>query len=285
MTAQTSGRAATLIRDELLSLSSLLLFFTVTALLFRSIEFALVVTASLGAHELGHAAMLARFKLEYRIGFGLVGAWTWSLSRERARLSEFSNAAIHLAGPLFSLLLAMLALGLNHIWQPDSHHLLVLANFSAQIGFLNLLPLGSLTDGGKTVRRMIRSLPVETRRRAVFLPFYLTALMLLLYALVELSGGEQGLTSRIILGLLLVGTWLSASIFYEARRAGNELSSPARAMNAPQVFVLTLFIWNLLLLFLIVMSASLFWLAPEYVLGALQNITALAEWVAGLIGS
>jgi hypothetical protein len=271
-------------KEDLPNLLSLAVFFVVTALLFRSAQFALLVTASLGFHELGHAAMLSRLGLDFRVGFGLVGAWTWSRSAERARLTHFDNAAIHLAGPLLSLVLALVALGLDRLWQPGGQHLLVLANFSAQVGFMNLLPLGPLTDGGKIVRRMVQSLPDDRRRRVVFLPFLLTALMLVFYLLVSFPGGRAAAQAPVFLGLLLVGVWLSASMFYEARRAGPRLALPTQAMTSRQVYLMTLFVWDLLLLSLVVISATPFWLAPEYVIGSLRNFAALLGLVSRLAG-
>ena len=140
------------------NLLSLLVFFGATGLIFRSLEFALVVTASLGFHELGHAAMLAWYGLDWRHHLRDCGRWTWSPQPDRERLTQFANVMIHLSGPLFSFLLALLALGVQAAWQPQDRHLLILASFSAQVGFLNLLPLGPLTDGGKIVQRMMASL-------------------------------------------------------------------------------------------------------------------------------
>ena len=167
------------------NLLSLLVFFGATGLIFRSLEFALVVTASLGFHELGHAAMLAWYGLDWRITFGIVGAWTWSPQPDRERLTQFANVMIHLSGPLFSFLLALLALGVQTAWQPQDRHLLILASFSAQVGFLNLLPLGPLTDGGKIVQRMMASLGGALQKRMAILPVFVTALMLAFYGLLE----------------------------------------------------------------------------------------------------
>lgn len=261
--------------DDLPNLLSLLIFFGATALIFRSPQFALVVTASLGFHELGHAAALAWRGLEWRIHFGLVGAWTWSPRTERERLSHLANAIIHLGGPLFSLLFALLALGLQAIWKPADHHLLTLANFSAQVGFLNLLPLGSLTDGGKIVRRMIASVDGSRRAWAVMLPMVVTALMLVLYALVQLPhlSGENPVP--FLLSLLLVGLWMASSLLIEAKRVGRRNDAPGEPMTAGQVYFLLLVMWDLLVLGLIITAATPFWLTPEYVLGSLRNLVAV----------
>ncbi len=271
---------------------SLLVFFTATALIFRSLSFALIVTASLGFHELGHALALSFSGLRWRISFGLVGAWTWSPLAERVRLSQLRNAAIHLAGPAFSLLLALLALALQALWQPPDQHLLLLANFSAQVGLLNLLPFGSLTDGGKIVRRVIASLEDSSLAKAVLLPFGVTALMLTIYALAQMPA--EALTvplppSYFLLGLLLVGLWLGSSLFIEARWSAQSggpaylLSAKGKSMTPWQVYFLLLLVWDMLVVSLWISAATPFWLAPAYVLGSLQNIHAVIHWVLGLL--
>lgn len=269
-------------RMDLSNLVSLLVFFSATAFFFRSTEFALVVTASLGFHELGHAAALAWMRLDFKIAFGLVGAWTWSSRRERERLSQFSNTLIHLAGPLFSLLLALVAVGLQEVWQPHSQHLLILANFSAQVGFLNLLPLGSLTDGGKAVRRMSASLLHVRRFRAVILPILLTVVMFFLYGLVAIPAMGTENARPFLLSLLLVGAWLGSSLLIEAHHSEPEDGLSPRPMKTRQVYLLILLIWDILTFCLVVMTATPFWLSPVYVRGYLENITALLHLLAQL---
>lgn len=264
---------------DLPNLFSLLIFFTVTALLFRSVQFALLVTASLGFHELGHAAALAWYRLDWRISFGLVGAWTWSPLPERERLSHFENVIIHLGGPLFSLLLALLAMGLHSFWRPADQHLLTLANFSAQVGFLNLLPLVSLTDGGKVIRRMVYSIDRPRRALTILLPLLATALLLTVDALVHL---RDGIPLPFLLGLLLVGLWIAASLLIESRRDHSSETTyltRGRPMTSGQVYFLVLVMWDLLVSSLIISAATPFWLTPEYVLGSLRNVMALLHLI------
>jgi hypothetical protein len=304
--------------EDLPNLISLLVFFGTTAFLFRSWRFALIVTASLGFHELGHAALLAYFRLNWRISFGLVGAWTWSPMDERARLSQFANAAIHLAGPFFSLLLALIALGLHAWLRPESQHLLLLANFSATVGFLNLLPLGPLSDGGKVMRRLVDSLHGPARAWAVLLPMLVSALALLLYAMGVLLRLSSQASSAFILALLLVGLWMGSSLLIEARRrpASAPLSTtaaplPAKAapltkaavipdaaasipvtgktaaapaapagMTSMQGSLVLVTIWDLLVLGLMLINATPFWLAPEFLLGSLRNVVDVLRLLA-----
>lgn len=265
------------------NLISLVLFFFATAALFRSIEFALVVTASLGFHELGHAAALAWLRLDYQIKFGVVGAWTWSSSADRARLSQFWNTIVHLSGPIFSLLLALIAVGLDAAWRPASNHLAILANFSAQVGFLNLLPLGNLTDGGKAVRRVSAGLQGVLRLRAVILLFLLTVGMLVVYGLITLPEISIENARSFLLGLMLVGLWLASSLMLQSRQTepGNEVLS--QALRPGQVFLLILLIWDVLTFLLVVMSATPFWLAPLYVRGYIANVTWCATQLAQIV--
>jgi len=271
----TTGAAAITRRvlDDLPNLLSLAVFLSATALLFRSLEFALIVTASLGFHELGHAAALAFSGLDWRISFGLAGAWTWSSSAQRQQLTHLRNAFIHLAGPFFSLLLALLALAINTLWRPADSHLLLLANFSAQVGFLNLIPLGGLTDGGKIVRRLAATYKVgPVRIWAVLLPMLVSALMLFVYALLAPP------TPAPLLSLLLIGLWMSGSLVIELRpfrhpSQPNHLpasSAPARITPA-QGYLLVTAMWALLALALLISAATPFWLAPRYLLGSLRN--------------
>jgi Zn-dependent protease len=269
--------------NELPDLISLMTFFGVTALLFRSLQFALLVTASLGFHELGHALMLSRYGVEWRISFGVVGALTWSPLPARERLSHLANALIHLSGPSFSLLLALLAMSLQVIWKPGDQHLLTLANFSAQVGFLNLLPIGPLTDGGKIIQRMI--LPLDRTRRAwiIMLPLLATVLMLTIDGLVHLQDGKS---IPFFLSLLLVGLWMASSMLIESRwnsRSQPVLIDSGRPMTAGQVYFLVLVMWDLLVLSLIITAATPFWLTPEYLLGSLRNVVALLQWIGQMV--
>jgi hypothetical protein len=54
-------------------------------------------------------------------------------------------------------------------------------------------------------------------------------------------------------------------------------------MTPSQVFLLLLLVWDMLVFYLIVIYATPFWLAPEYLLGMLENITVLLEWVVRLL--
>ena len=257
---------------ELPNLISLLLFLGGTALAFRSWEFALIVTASLGFHELGHAVAIRSFGREYRISFGLAGAWTWSRVEERKRLSHLQNVIIHLAGPVASLLLSLVALCLWQIFPKTGPHLGILANFSAQVGVLNLLPLWGLTDGGKVMRRLMLALDGDLRGMAVMLPMTFTVLLLLADNLLALPHIEGVNSSSYWISIIMVGLWVGASLVFEARRRPLASEDSMRRVTANQAFVLILIIWGLLILGITFSEATPFWLAPDYVLGVVQNV-------------
>lgn len=258
--------------EEVPGLVSLMLFLVVTALLFRSWEFGLIVTASLGFHELGHLAALSWYHLDGRICFGLAGAYTWSSMPARARLSQMANVYIHLTGPVFSLILSGLALLLNSLWQPESRHLLILANFSAQVGLLNLLPAGPLTDGGKVIQRMLSSLGGQRRRWVTVLPVVFSVILLTLFLLVELPRFYAHESNSFLLGLLLVGIWLAGTLLLEARQVDRRITRAPRPMNVRQAGLVLLIIWNLMAFYVLILTATPFWLEPRYIRGSLENV-------------
>jgi hypothetical protein len=283
---ETKAAAGFNLRQEISGLFSLLLFLCVTALLFRSWEFALIVTASLGFHELGHVAVLIWFRLDYRIFFGVIGAGTWSNLKERMRLSQLGNIYIHLAGPLFSLVLALMALALHALWQPVSQHLLILANFSAQIGFLNLLPLGRVTDGGKAAQRVTQSLSGKPGWWPILLLISAAVLIPLVFLLIETTRAGSWLLEEQpvhLYGILLIGVWLAASYLGESRRVGRPAPGKPRPLTTLQAVFTTVLIWDMLAVLSLVILHTPFWLAPEYVLGSLKNVELMLGLIVQLV--
>lgn len=276
---ELAGRAF----DDLLNFLSLLMFFSVTAVLFRSIEFALIVTASLGFHELGHAVLIAFYRLKWRITFGFVGAWTWSPAAGRSKLSNMANSTIHLAGPLFSLLLGLGALGMAALSPFEDSHLLLLANFSAQVAILNLIPLGAFTDGGKVVQRIIAPLTGIERLLAAGFPLLVTLLLMGISGLVGQPFDHQNQLGAFWLGMLLVGAWMACSFLLEAHRSRPEMVPVRLQLNRAQGYILWLLIWLLLVLALWIAESSPFWLSPKYVIGCLRNIADVLALLINLL--
>jgi hypothetical protein len=263
--------------EDLPDLLSLVLFLGATVFIFRSWEFGLFVTASLGFHELGHAAMLRKYGLPYRIGFSWAGAWTWSPLEERRRLSQRQNVMIHISGPLFSLLLSLGALFLWQFLPGTGLRLGVLANFSAQVALLNLLPLGNLTDGGKIMRRLVGSLDGDGRFVAVILPMAFTALLLVVYNLLALPRVEGAAAASYALSVILIGVWVGLNLVIESRRRPFAGEDPQQPVSANQAFAFIAAIWGLLILGITIATVTPFWLAPEYVLGIYRNVIGLAH--------
>jgi hypothetical protein len=261
--------------EDIPNLISLLAFFGITAVLFRSLEFALIVTASLGFHEIGHAALLSRLGLRWRIRFGIVGAWTWSLVEERSRLSNLANSVIHMAGPVFSVLLALAAFSAARIFPHDADRLHVLANFSAQVAILNLLPLGALTDGGKVVRRVIAPLGGNGRSWAALMPLLIAALMLLVYTMVEQPINQHGQGGIFGIGLILLASWMAGSIMLEAQRDDPGAKPTGAPVTPVQGFMLLLGLWFLMALALVISAITPFWLTPDIAFGSLQNFVVV----------
>jgi hypothetical protein len=136
----------------------MLAFVSCIAFVFQSLELAILLTATLGIHELGHVFAVSRFGIDWQVGFGIVGAWTSTPTDRRIALSHFANAVIHLSGPLFNLLYALLSVGIHWILGLNNDYWLRAANLSATIGLLNVLPIGRTSDGGKVIERIFSSL-------------------------------------------------------------------------------------------------------------------------------
>jgi low affinity Fe/Cu permease len=275
------------VKEDLPNLFSLLAFLCITALLFRSWEFAFIVTASLGFHELGHVAALAWFRMEGRIHFGWAGAWTWSPLKERMRLSQLANVYIHMAGPFFSILLCFIALFVYTYCLPESHYLLILANFSAHICLLNLLPLGNLTDGGKILRRVMASLAVKQRQWAVILPIAITAVVVVMYTLLEGAFFHTKFSAIMTPGLVVIGYWMMTCMFFESTRTrGNEVeqkNSAPKAMTPKESGVVIALMWDMLAVSLILIATTPYWLQANYVVGTIQNIFDIASFFANML--
>jgi len=204
------------LREELRGLFSLLVFVACVAFAFQSWELSLMWASALGIHEMGHILMISLLKIDWKMGFGIMGAWTETPLEERKALGHFRNSLIHLAGPLFSMVYALIAIGIHMAWHPDSDHLLRLASFSAQIGLFNLLPLGNASDGGKIIHRILASLDDRGDREITLVPILLLLCLPLGYTVVALfqqGWGKLTTTSVGILGTItaigvLLTLWL-----------------------------------------------------------------------------
>ena len=218
------------LREELRGLSSLLVFVGCVAFAFQSWELSLMWASALGIHEMGHILMISLLRIDWKMGFGIMGAWTETPLEERKALGHFKNSVIHLAGPIFSMLYALIAIGIHMAWHPDSDHLLRLASFSAQVGLFNLLPLGNASDGGKIIHRVLASLDNRGNREITLMPILLLLCLPLGYTVVALlqQGWDKLTTTSVgMLGTITATGVLLTLWLVRSQSAGRNLEKSA----------------------------------------------------------
>ncbi|MEN6410976.1 MAG: hypothetical protein ABFD44_14835, partial [Anaerolineaceae bacterium] len=203
--------------EELRGMVSLLLFLGATAFLLQSVSLAVMIVASLGFHELGHILALAVRRIPWKLRFGLAGAWTESPKEIRAGLSNYTNSLIHLAGPLFSLLYALLAMLVHRFWLPDQPQLMQLANLNAQLALFNLLPLGEASDGGKFLHKAFASLNEKDDRRLMLLTISWGLGVVCGTLFVGFRQHGATIITPILVGYVLMVIWLFVGMLVEKR--------------------------------------------------------------------
>lgn len=214
------------LRSALRSLIVIAVIALITAGVFRDLSIALVVTAGLLVHELGHILAAAYFGVHWELIINPLGIGTLTPLNQRRSLTHFQNAVIHLAGPAASLLLALIALALGQVLVrtlPDSPWM-QLANFSALMAVLNVLPFAGLSDGGRYLKRLFASLPERLEPPTVL--GVLLGLLSSAWALAIAGTGPVGL-----LALLLIGLWLVVHMLFEAGRDDPRAAASPRAMS------------------------------------------------------
>lgn len=258
--------------EEFRGLLSLLLFLSVTAVLLQSISLAILITASLGFHELGHILLLSLEGIPWRLRFGGLGAWTETPLKPRAQLSSWTNSLIHLAGPIFSLIYAMLALVVHHFWLPDQPHLLQLANLNAQIALFNLLPLGEASDGGKFMHKAFASLNEVDDRRILLLGGSWG--LGVISGTLAVGARQQGwsVITPTLVGYLLMTAWLLVGMLVEKKNDNPLDSSSPRAMSYSEVRWLMVVLGGLLLVSTALAFITPFWLPPEHILSVIDSL-------------
>jgi hypothetical protein len=215
------------LKKEFRTLSSPILFAIVVACVFQSWEIGLMLTASLGFHELGHIVFIWIQRVEWELGFGAMGAWTKSSLEQRKVLSHYANSLIHLAGPSFSFLFALMALGMFFIMNVsiDRGYWLLLANLNALLALLNFMPMGNLSDGGKFIKRLFASLPEREERRL------LTMLIPSFFSWIALFY-RMDLVRAVSLGTIVL--WLFISMVFEGTRDDPLEAESPKAMTSQQ---------------------------------------------------
>jgi hypothetical protein len=244
--------------QEIRGLLSLLAFVLSVAFIFQSLEVAILVTAALGIHELGHVLAISLFGIDWQLGFSIGGAWTSTPRDERAALSHFANAIIHLAGPLFNLFYALLALGIHRALGLNRDYWLRVANLSATIGLLNVLPIGRVSDGGKVIERTFSSLNDEAERW--LLPAPILWLFSLLWLVIITPSNWIG-----IWAFALIGLWFVIGMLRESMRDDPADATSSRAMTRNQGFLLVSYMVVLLLVSTAIVLSTPLWLTEGHV--------------------
>lgn len=260
-------------RRELRGLISALAFAGVIAYIFRSWETAVMITLSLAFHELGHVLAIARFGIDWEVGFNALGAWTKTPLRERRSLSHFENSLIHLSGPFSSLMAALAALIVYLLAPaPERSHWLSLSNFNALVCLLNLLPMGNLSDGGKFVRRLFASADETLEQK-----------LLQLAGALPLAFAGAILAYRLewthLLSLLTIVLWFVLTMLMESRIGAPTAYPVKKAMSPDQARDLLSGLILMMLISMAIMVATPFWLTLENLFNAITQIAALIRLV------
>jgi hypothetical protein len=259
------GEATQRWQQEIRGLLSLAAFVLSIAFIFQSLELALLITAALGVHELGHVVAISLFGIDWQIGFGIVGAWTSTPTDERTALGHFSNAIIHLTGPFFNLFYALTALLVHRIAGLNQAYWLRLANLSATVALFNGLPIGRISDGGKAIERTFSSL--DKRAERWLLPAPVLWLLSLLWLVVVTPSHWIGLLAFALIGLWFVIGMLRASLLDDPANA----ASP-QAMTRNQGFLVTSSIIVLLLASTGIVLLTPLWLTEDHVFGMIGGL-------------
>jgi hypothetical protein len=242
-------------RSALRSVMVIFLIAITTAFFFRSWSLAFVVTAALTMHEFGHILAAALNGVHWELIVNPLGIGTLTPLTQRQRLSQFQNGWIHLAGPVASLFLALLALSLGGYLNstvPGSPWAR-LTNLSALLAVVNVLPFGGVSDGGRFLKRLFVSLPERLRP-----PTVIGVLLGILSSVWVLSTAGYHAPGQ--LALLLIGLWLVVHMQFEAGAAEAGGVDAPQPMSLPgALFLLGILLTTLLLSTIIVLTTP-FWL-------------------------
>jgi hypothetical protein len=251
---------------------SMVLFAVLVAALFQNWALGWLITASLAVHELGHVVALRLLGVEMEVGFGAAGAWTRSPAQQRRAMDHLSNSLVHLAGPAASLAYALLAMGLSALGRLNAmgDQLLRLANLNALLALLNLLPMGSMTDGGKVIKRVFASLHEDVESHVVWALVPWLASLLWLIVLVR-----RDLVRAV--SVLLIGVWFVVQVLVEKEKDDPTASASLRAMETGQAIGLLAGTIAVLLATTVAVVAIPFWLTQDEV------ITMVVGWASLLI--
>lgn len=250
------------LKKELGGALVLALLMLVVAVLSWSPETSLFFVASLGFHELGHLIPIMILGIPAYLTVAIWGVATVSDQKERAKLSEFLNAMIHLGGPAFNLVFALAAL---YMYQQDGStnpYWLRLANTNALIGFVNILILGNTSDGGKFFRRLYASMPEWLDNMVMLL---VSAASLSVLTWVAVGKGPSS-----VIWLAIIAVWVVISVF-RADVEDDADKVPPRAMNVYERLASLVMYFGLWTLLFIVLIGTPFMITHEQAVKIAEN--------------
>jgi hypothetical protein len=210
-----------------------LAFGLAASLFLQSWRYGLLITVSFGLHELGHILALSHHGIPWEVRLSLLGVGTVTPLDARRRLGHFANSQIHLAGPALNLVQALVALGgyLVSSRTANRDNWLIVANLASLMVILNLLPMGTLSDGGKFIRRLFASLSERSEEGVMWsMIFWLLSLGWLMIV----TWGDVLRT----LGTLAVAVWFVAVMLGEQQREAPARASAGPKMTRPQGILL-----------------------------------------------
>lgn len=263
------------LRSALRSLIVIAVIALATMAFFRDLTLALVVTAGLLVHELGHILAAYRYGVHWELIINPLGIGTLTPLDQRQALTQYQNAVIHLAGPAASLLLALAALLAGRVLVlavPESPWL-QLANFSALMAVLNVLPFAGVSDGGRFLKRLFASLPERLEP-----PMVIGVLLGLLSSTWALA--LTGLSPVGLLALLLIGLWLAVHMLFEAGRDDPQAADPSQTMSMWQAVGSLVLMLAVLLLSTWLVLITPFWLTSGELLAITLANTETLVFVA-----
>lgn len=255
------------LKRGLRSLIVIVVMVIITMALFRSWQLALLVTAALMVHELGHILAAASMGVRWELILNPFGLGTLTLLHERRRLSQLQNAMIHLSGPGFSLLLALIAMLFGIVLEGSAvdSPWRELANLSALLAVVNILPIGGISDGGRYLKRLYASLPEQLEP-----PTVLGLLIGLLSAVAILR--QIGVEDTSLLIMSLMGFWLVVHMLFEAQRDDPAEAASDQAMSFWEALLSLILMLSILLVSSLVLLESPFWLKLHNLVGIASGL-------------
>lgn len=247
-------------KREIRGILSAFVFTVTVAFILRNWETALVITLSLLFHELGHGLAVSRFGIDWELGFSPLGAWTKTPLKARRTLNHFSNSLIHLAGPFFSLMLALTCIIIYFLpLNIDQGFWIGFANFNALVCVLNLLPMGKLTDGGKFVRKLFSSSDEILIQRLLTLVGILPLAYIAAIIVYHLDWVRM-------ISLLTIVLWFVLTMLLESQSDKPRTPKSRRTMTSPQARDLLSGMVLMLLIGMGIVMMTPFWLTAGHVL-------------------